>query len=247
MKFHRNVAALLWKDFEWMLRHDSVFLGDISSRCPEAKISSWAWLQNHVSGKSANLVVFVMGWLRFHKTKSIKVLAGSLKHAKGGRHCFFLQWSWTFSYWNSTLYCCELLHFWLVSFFCWYSLLPLVMEDTIAVSPVNMGCTSLNYQGEEVFAREVPEQARDILSNSSGVSHVCYTHMLSFRYHKKTNADEGYTLQDSPWCLCRYRFDPSSKQNILIVIDIVIDVWLIAGSVGNWESEMHTLSLWFLL
>lgn len=82
-----------------------------------------------------NLIIFGNGKLDFHTSN--RGISGSLRHAKRWRHCFFLQWLGPFSYWNSTIYCCELLHFWLVSlFFYWYPLFPLVMEDSISVCAV---------------------------------------------------------------------------------------------------------------
>lgn len=41
-----------------------------------------------------------------------------LKHVTWGRNCIILLWSRAFSYWHCSIYCCELLHFWLVSSYC---------------------------------------------------------------------------------------------------------------------------------
>lgn len=59
------------------------------------------------------------------------------------------------------------------------------------------------YQGEEVFAREVPEEDWNISTNSIGFSHSCHTHVLPFGYSEKTNANEEFTLQYRHRCLSR--------------------------------------------
>lgn len=103
----------------------TIFLhvGNIPVGCPEVTLSSWTRVPNYVWGMTYLIMLFMIGCPYLHEDEFFNVFfPDCLKHAKRGRSCIFLLWSWTFSYWNSSIYCCELLHFWLVS-----PLLPLSM------------------------------------------------------------------------------------------------------------------------
>jgi len=63
--------------------------------------------------------------------------------------------------------------------------------------------TPFGQQGEEVTAGEISTEDSVISTDSSGVCSCCNTHVLSFGYSKKTNANEGYPLQISFGCLSR--------------------------------------------
>jgi hypothetical protein len=58
-------------------------------------------------------------------------------------------------------------------------------------------------QGEEVIAWEISTEDSIISTDSCGVCRCCNSHLLSFGYSEKTNANEGYTLQISFGCHSR--------------------------------------------
>lgn len=90
------------------------FLVDyIPTRCPEIAVGSWTRLSNYVWGMINHLVSIIR--VKFHIKMKTVSFSGCLEYAKRGRHCILLLWSWTFPHWHSSLHCCELLHFWLVS------------------------------------------------------------------------------------------------------------------------------------
>lgn len=60
---------------------------------------------------------------------------GCINHAERGRSSILLLWSRTFSYWNSSIYCCEFLYFRLVSV-----LIPVLLsvKDNSMITSWNM-------------------------------------------------------------------------------------------------------------
>lgn len=90
-------------------------VGNIPFRRPEVTVSSWTRVPNYVWGMISLLVVY-MTRCPFHvNMKSNVLFSGCFKHAQRRRICLILLWSWAFPSRNSTLCCCELLCFWLVS------------------------------------------------------------------------------------------------------------------------------------
>lgn len=95
-----------------------LYVDNIPFRCLEATHGSWTRVSSHVWGTIGLLVLYSYVWQDDVLIWSciLNVLfAGCTNHAERGRICLILLWSWTFPYWNSSLYCCELLRFWLVS------------------------------------------------------------------------------------------------------------------------------------
>ncbi len=93
----------------------SLYVDNIPFRCPEVTVSSWTRVPNYVWGMISLLVVHMTIW-HFHvNMKSNVLFPGCVKHAQRRRICLILLWSWAFPSRNSTVYCCELLCFWLVS------------------------------------------------------------------------------------------------------------------------------------
>ena len=108
------MISFVWHISTVFLNDAICFLVDhIPTRCPKITFGSWTRLPNHVWGMISWPVPIISVKFRM-KMKTVS-FAGCLEYAKRGRHCVLLLWSWTFPYWHSSLYCCKLLHFWLVS------------------------------------------------------------------------------------------------------------------------------------
>lgn len=91
-----------------------IHVDNLPIRRSKIAISCWTWLSDHVRGITDLVFMQNLPLWRMNMNH-IVASPGCLKHAKGGRICIFLPWPWVFSNCNSSLYCSELLCFWLVS------------------------------------------------------------------------------------------------------------------------------------
>ena len=91
-----------------------IHVDNLPIRRSKIAISCWTWLSDHVRGITDLVFMQNLPLWRMNMNH-IVASPGCLKHAKGGRICIFLSWPWAFSNCNSSLYCSELLCFWLVS------------------------------------------------------------------------------------------------------------------------------------
>lgn len=92
-----------------------LYVDNIPFRCLEATHGSWTRVSNHVWGTIGFLSYVWQDDILIWRWIPNVLFAGCINHAERGRICLILLWSWTFPSWNSSLYCCELLRFWLVS------------------------------------------------------------------------------------------------------------------------------------
>lgn len=110
-----SLVLLVLYVYIWMSIFFFLYVDNIPFRCPEVTVSSWTRVPNYVWGMISLLVVYMTIW-HFHvNMKSNVLFTGCVKHAQRRRICLILLWSWAFPSRNSTVYCCELLCFWLVS------------------------------------------------------------------------------------------------------------------------------------